>query len=174
MGADAGVAAEEGREIAEGGERGVGHEGAGEGREDDEGHGFREARAMAHARKDAQQPRELRRGGGGEATEEVEDERLRRGEGRACGDEELEVGERSGRVGLGFDQLQQAVDGRRLGIGLRRRHRDLAALARAPFFTRAWSASRTDGCQGGRPGGGVVFIHSGSRASSIETGLQPR
>jgi len=60
---------------------------------------------MAHAREETQQPREVRRGGGGEAAEEVEDERLRRREGRAGGDKELEVGERVGRVALGLDQL---------------------------------------------------------------------
>lgn len=60
---------------------------------------------MAHEREEAQQPREVRRGGGGEAAEEVEDERLRRSECRARGDEELEVGERVRRVRLRLDQL---------------------------------------------------------------------
>lgn len=59
----------------------------------------------------------------------MEDERLRRGVRRAGGDEDFEVGERGGGVGLRFDQLQQAVDRRRLGIQLRRRHRDVRALA---------------------------------------------
>jgi len=107
---------------------------------------------VAHAREEAQQPREVRRGGGGKAAEEVEDERLRRGEGRAGGDEELEVGDCGGRVGLGFDQLQQAVDGRRRGIGLRRRHRDVTALA---------------ACGGVRAGGGAAvpyFTSDGVRA----------
>lgn len=126
MGADARVAAEEGREAAEGGKRGVGHERAGEGGEDDERGGLGEARAMAEAREEAEEAREAGRGGGGEAAEQVEEERLGRRVGRPGGDEELQVGERGGGVGLGLDQLEEAADGRRLGAGLRRlglRHR---------------------------------------------------
>jgi hypothetical protein len=135
VGADAGVATEEGREVAERGERRVGHERAREGREDDERRGFGEERAVAHAREEAEESREERRGGGGEAAEEVEEERLRRGEGRAGGDEELEVGERGGGVRVGLDELHQAVDGRRLGIGPRRRHRAVGSRGRR--FARA-------------------------------------
>jgi hypothetical protein len=47
----------------------------------------------------------VRRGGSGEAAEEVEDERLRRREGRSGGDKELEARERVGKVALGLDQL---------------------------------------------------------------------
>lgn len=47
---DARVTTEEGREAAEGGERGVGHESTGEGGEDDKRGGLGEARAVAEAR----------------------------------------------------------------------------------------------------------------------------
>lgn len=132
VGADARVAAEEGGEPAEGGERGVGHERAGEGGEDNEGGGLGEARAAAEAREEAEEPREAGRGGGGEAAQQVEEERLRRGVGRPGGDEELQVRERGGGVGVGLDELEEAVDGRRpvarlwlrlLVDGLRRRRR---------------------------------------------------
>jgi hypothetical protein len=121
VGADARVAAEEGREAAECGQRGVRHERAGEGGEDDESGGLGEARAVAEVREEAEEAREAGRGGGGEAAEEVEEERLGRGVGRPGGDEELQVGERGGGVGIRLDQLKKAMDGGRLVARLRLR-----------------------------------------------------
>jgi hypothetical protein len=84
---------------------------------------------VAQPREEVEEAREVGRGRGGEAAEEVEEERLGRWEGRAGGDEELKVGERGGGVWLGLDQLQEAVDGRRIGIEFRRRHWVVGAVA---------------------------------------------